>query len=157
MCICVCTCGEAAHILSTAALFITLIRWGQRVRSYSVGAQVLSVKWDVICGRAVFIYIYIYKSGFVADTEPSRWWQAGKWSFRWQLRWSKRCLSQIDNSKQQSRWSLQRPSAERNINHKTDTFTLVGNVMTRQANRNFHQRRALNIWDIKFDDIKANF
>lgn len=49
-------------------------------------------------------------------------------SFRWPLRWNRRCLSQIDNSKLTAEplSFLQRLSVEHNVNHKTDTFALVG-------------------------------
>ena len=123
---CVRSQGSGLHI-STAALFITLMRRGHRVRSAQVsrrtGAQLVSPKWDVISGRVAFIKLYV----LAADSERGGQWQAGKWSFRWPLRWNRRCLSQIDSGGLTAvpLSSLQRPSAERSVNYKTDTFAVV--------------------------------
>lgn len=109
--------------------------WGL-LGSYSVGAQLVSVKWDVICGGVAFIKPRV----LAADTER---WQAGKWSVRWPLR----CLGQIDSSKLTAEplSSLQRLSAEHNVNYKTDTFAPVGYTLQQlqakrvHINRHFHQ------------------
>ncbi len=156
MCVCVCTGGGLP--LSTAALFITLIRWGQGVRCARVlqriGAQLVSVKWDVIYGGVAFIKPCV----LAADSER---WQAGKWSFRWPLR----CLNQIDSSELTAEplSSLQRLSVEHGVNYKTRIFAPVGYTLQQlqaklvHINGHFHQQGAcFQIWSIKFDEIKAH-
>lgn len=56
------------------------------------------------------------------------------------MRWNRRCLSQIECSEltAETLGSLQRLSAEHNVNDKTDIFALVGNFMLKGVHINKH-------------------